>query len=296
MSDTALQILWYSIVNGSIYGLLAMAIALQYRLLGILNFSIGHIFTLGAYILFFFTISIHLPIWIGIIISMITLICISAFIFRIFIVPFLGKNILITLISTLALSIIIEQMIQIFFGASSQNFSYDTFTLYTFGNIHINSLQITIVGITLCIFSLLTGVLYFSSFGRNIRALSLSKVFSESLGINKNKILTIIFIITSLIAGLAGILMAFETNLQPNMGFSLGMKAFAAMIIGGLGNVPGSIIGAYLIAFVENISMNLSWGDFSLSSGWKDAIVFSMIFTLLLIRPYGIFSTKGRKQ
>ena len=97
-------------------------------------------------------------------------------------------------------------------------------------------------------------------------------------------------------AGTAGVLIGFDTSLQPTMGTVYTIKAFAAMMLGGLGNIWGAIIGAYLLGLVENISIGLDLGAYSIPAGYRDSFAFLLIVGVLIIRPQGLFGEKVRKS
>ena len=98
-----------------------------------------------------------------------------------------------------------------------------------------------------------------------------------------------------MLASLAGVLVGYETNMQPTMGTAYTVKAFAAMILGGLGNFWGTIISSYVLGLVENLSIGLDFGGYSIPAGYKDAFAFMIILLVLLFKPEGIFSKKRRK-
>jgi branched-chain amino acid transport system permease protein len=137
-------------------------------------------------------------------------------------------------------------------------------------------------------------VVHRTSLGRRIRAIAENPSAAEALGISRKKITLGAFLFSAILAAYAGILVGYETNLQPMMGNAYSIKAFAAMILGGLGNVWGTVIGAYLLGFVENLSVGLDFWGYSVPSGYKDAFSFVIILFVLLVRPQGLFGTKGR--
>jgi branched-chain amino acid transport system permease protein len=98
-----------------------------------------------------------------------------------------------------------------------------------------------------------------------------------------------------LLAAYAGVLVGYETNLQPTMGGSYSLKAFAAMILGGLGNMWGTVAGAFILGLVENLSIGLDLGDYSLPAGYKDAFAYVIILCVLLFRPQGLFGARERR-
>ena len=122
--------------------------------------------------------------------------------------------------------------------------------------------------------------------GKAMRAVSNNKDVAEIVGINSETIYSWSFIIGSAIAGIAGILICLEQNLEPTMGTGLIIKGFTAAIIGGIGNVYGAVLGALLLGLAEN------FGILYLPSGYKDAIAFIILFVFLLFRPQGLFGTK----
>jgi branched-chain amino acid transport system permease protein len=122
--------------------------------------------------------------------------------------------------------------------------------------------------------------------GKAMRAVADNKDVAEVVGISAEKIYSWSFIIGSAIAGIAGILVGLEQNLEPTMGTNLMIKGFTAAIIGGIGSVPGSILGSFLLGLVEN------FGIWFLPSGYKEAIAFIILFIFLLFRPQGILGIK----
>ena len=118
--------------------------------------------------------------------------------------------------------------------------------------------------------------------GRAIRAVSDDEEVSKIVGINTEKIIALVFFIGSAIAGWAGILVGFDTGLQPTMGLALLLKGVIAAIIGGVGNIYGGVLGAFLLGFAEN------FGIWKISGEWKDSIAFVLLILFLMFRPEGI--------
>ena len=117
---------------------------------------------------------------------------------------------------------------------------------------------------------------------------------TEALGISKLKVSYAVFIAGTLLAAFAGVMVGFETNMQPTMGNSFTIKAFSAMILGGLGNIWGTVAGSYLLGLVENLSIGLDFWGYSIPAGYKDAFAFVIILLVLLFRPQGLFRTASR--
>ena len=121
-------------------------------------------------------------------------------------------------------------------------------------------------------------------FGKSVRAVSDDEEVSKIVGINTNRVIGIVFFIASAAAGLAGILFAYDTALEPTMGMPLLLKGVIAAIIGGVGNLWGGVIGAFLLGFIEN------FGIWKISGEWKDAIAFAVLILFLIFRPRGIMN------
>ena len=122
----------------------------------------------------------------------------------------------------------------------------------------------------------------YTLFGKAIKAVGDDEEVSKIVGINTVKVIGWVFFIGSAIAGLAGILVGFDTGIEPTMGLSLLLKGVIASIIGGIGNVYGGVLGAFLLGFIEN------FGIWQISGEWKDAIAFGVLILFLLFRPQGI--------
>lgn len=123
-------------------------------------------------------------------------------------------------------------------------------------------------------------------FGKMVSAISDDAVVARIVGINTNKLIGRVFFIGSAIAGFAGIMIGFDTGLEPTMGMSLLMKGVIAAIVGGVGNIYGGVLGAFLLGFAEN------FGVWQVSGEWKDAIAFAILIFFLIFRPKGILGKK----
>lgn len=123
-----------------------------------------------------------------------------------------------------------------------------------------------------------------------MRAVADDPLAASVVGINPNKIIMIAFAIGSALAGMAGVLIAYETNLEPTMGFNAILKGIIASIIGGIGSIPGAILGGYFLGLAENL------GIWKIQAGWKDAIAFGILILFLLFRPQGILGKKKERE
>jgi len=289
------QLVINSLISGSLYALCSFGLALAYGVLRILNFSHGHLMMLGAYFFYSFSVLLKLSIILSAFLTSISLIIVSIISLKLFIIPFKKYNFILTLVTTLSLATILESLVSIFYGVNVKSISVSNFDSYNFFNlIFITKIQIVIILSSIIILSSLAFIIHKSSVGRIVRGLSENSELSESIGINSNKYTYIIYTVGVLIAGFAGIMIAFESSMQPTMGNNYTIKAFAAMILGGLGNLWGTIIGSYLLGFVENFAIGLDFKGFSIPAGYKDAFAYTIILLVLLFKPTGLFNSKKR--
>lgn len=226
-----------------------------------------------------------------------TLLCICTFALlahTIFIQPFITYSSLLPLVSTLALGTIIESLVAIFFGVNVKSLETTSVESYQIASVYITPTQIFIVASAIITLSLLALTIHHTSIGRKIRAVAEHPHAAESIGINNALISKGGFVLSAVLAAFSGILIGYETNLQPTMGGSYTIKAFAVMVLGGLGNIWGVLIGSIVLGLVENLSIGIDFGNWSLPAGYKDAFAFCFILLMLLFRPQGL-TTQARR-
>jgi branched-subunit amino acid ABC-type transport system permease component len=289
------QLLLNSAISGSIYALVAVGMALTYRSLKVLNFAHGHLMMLGAYLFYYGHIEQEWNLMATIIFLITAIFALSFLILKVCIYPFRELNPLLVFVTTLALSTIIESVVAMVFGVNVKSLGFfwsaDSIEI---GSMYITPIQIVIIIVALIGLSLTALVMHHTSLGRAIRALSENSAAGKSLGLNEGEITFLLFFISLLFAAIAGVLIGFETNLQPTMGTPYTIKAFAALLLGGLGNFWGTIIGSYVLGLIENLSIGLEFGEYSLPAGYKDAFAFMIILIVLIFKPEGLFSKRKR--
>lgn len=289
------QLLVNSLITGSIYALASAGLALTFSLLRVLNFAHGHIMMVGAYTFLFFRAERSMGIILAALSSALVAAALGAVSLAVFIRPFLRSSSLLPLITTIALGTILESAVSMAFGVNVRSFPTDSNgESIEWGGVFITRIQLLIIGSAFAIFWALGFYVHLTSLGRRIRALAENPAAAEGLGISREKITYGVFIVSVLLGAYAGVLVGYETNLQPTMGSSYSIKAFAAMVLGGLGNMWGTIIGAFILGLVENLSIGLDFWGYSLPAGYKDAFAFLIILAVLLLRPQGLFGTKRR--
>jgi len=283
------QLLINGIIAGAIYALVASGFSLIYNTCKFVNFAHGAVVAFSAYIVYFFFSTLNFNFGFSVVFALLFASILgwamNHFVYKRFRDRKASNSIL--LIASFGLLILIESLILILFGADVKTINYIQVTkgIEIFGAI-ITPLQIFIVVSSAVIFLALFLFMKKTKLGKAMRAVSNNKDVAEILGINSQTIYSWSFIIGSFIAGIAGILIGLEQNLEPTMGTNLIVKGFTAAIIGGVGNVYGAILGALLLGLAEN------FGIWYLPSGYKDAIAFIILFIFLLFKPKGLFGIK----
>ncbi len=293
--DILPQLLINSLIAGSIYALASSGLALTYGLLKILNFAHGHLMMVGVYMFFMFND------WFGyeVIGSAIGCIAVIAFIaylsLKIFVLPFTRYSYVLSFVTTLALSTIFEAWISMQFGVNVKSLTTG-FQVHSieFMGIFITPIQIIIILSSIALLGCLAFFIHYTPYGRRLRAFSQNEYAAQGIGVSKTNTSYVVFIVGALLAAYAGVMVGYETNMQPTMGNAYTIKAFAAMVLGGLGNVWGTVAGSYLLGLVENLSIGLDFWGYSIPAGYKDAFAFMIILFVLLLRPQGLFNSKSR--
>lgn len=284
-----LQLLINGLIAGAIYSLVSSGFSLIYSTNKFVHFAHGATIAFSAYMLYFLFSVTGLNFWISLVFA-IMLASLLGLGMNYFIYRELRKRKasgVILLIASFGLLILFESLILIFFGADVKTINYIKVAkgLEIFGAI-ITPLQILIIIVSIILLISLFFFMKKSKIGKAMRAVTDNKDVAEIVGISAERIYNWSFVIGSGIAGIAGILVALEQNLDPTMGTGLVIKGFTAAIIGGIGSVPGAILGAFLLGLVEN------FGIWYLPSGYKDAIAFILLFIFLLFRPNGILGKR----
>ena len=284
------QLIINGLIAGSIYALAASGFALVYYVVKFQYFSQGAIITIAAYILFLFLNLLKLNYILA------ALLAIAATIFAALLTNWLvykhlrkRKATSTTLLITSAVILIFSSaLMQAIFGSSTKVISFNNNKTFDFGIFTITKLQILIIISSIIMFFLLWLLIKKTKLGKAMRALADNKDVAQVVGINPEKIYNYTFVISAVLGAVAGILIGLEQNLYPRMGVIIIVKGFISSVVGGLGSVPGSIIGGLFIGLVENI------GIWYLPSGYKDVISFSVMLIFLLFRPEGILGVKMR--
>ena len=279
------------ITLGSIYAIVALGFTLVFGVLGIINMAHGEIFMFGAFIGVIVTTTFGLPLWLAFVAAIAVTIILGYMLERFALRPLRGKqgvSHLAPLISTIGVSILLENLSHHLFGAGNHPFR-NSFAEINFqiGSITIYLLQILIFVISVVLMMALSYWLLKTKAGKALRATAENLETASLLGVNTKRIIVMTVVIASAMGGIAGILVGMAFNsVNPQMGLSMGLKGLAIIILGGMGNVKGAMAGGIILGLAE--TMVVAYGD----SGYRDAIAFVAIIFILLLRPQGLFAQK----
>ena len=283
------QLLINGLIAGAIYALVASGFSLIYSTNKFVHFAHGGVIAFSAYILYWLYSQLGLNFYLSVILTILFASLLGYLINFIFYKPLRKKKSSpsILLIASIAIMILLESLVLLLFGADVKtiNFLQQNIGVDIFGAI-ITPFQILIIIVSAILFVSLFIFMKKTKIGKAMRAVADNKEVAEIVGISSEKIYNYSFVVGSAIAGIGAILIALEQNVNPTMGTSLMIKGFVAAIIGGIGSVPGAILGAFLLGIIEN------FGIWFLPSGYKDAIAFTILFIFLLFKPQGILGIK----
>ncbi len=290
------QLIVNSLITGSLYALAASGLALSYGLLKIFNFAHGHFMMLGAYFFLFASVELKQHLFISLCFALCLAGLVSFSFLRIIVVKLIPYGITLVLAASLAFAILLESCVSLLFGVNVRSIPtpLPVESLEFFG-VFITPLQILLLCSSAALTLLLAYVIHSTPAGRRLRALSQNEHAARALGVSQQSIQTIVFLLASSLAVLAGIFVGFEGNLQPYMGSSYTIKAFAAVVLGSIGNIWGALLGSYLLAFVENFSIGIDFWGHSLPASYRDALAYLVILLVLLTRPQGLMHSAARR-
>ena len=286
------QLLINGLIAGAIYALVASGFSLIYSTCKFIHFAHGSTVAVAAYFLYLFFSLIGLNFWLAVILTIVFTAGFGWLVNKIIYQELRKRKAsnVILLIASVALLILLESLILLFFGADVKTIGYLKIAKgVEFLGAIITPLQIVIIISSLILFILLFFFIKKTKIGKAMRAVADNRDVAEIVGISAKKIYAWSFVIGSAIAGIGGILVGLEQNLEPIMGTNLIIKGFTGAIIGGVGSVPGAILGSFLLGLAEN------FGIWFLPSGYKDAIAFIILFIFLILRPQGILGRRWNK-
>ncbi|WP_315791055.1 branched-chain amino acid ABC transporter permease [Fischerella sp. JS2] len=291
---------------GSVYAIFALGYTLVYSILGIINLAHGAIFTLGAYFTYALVggrfgfngllanaaLPVQLPFALALILGSILAGLVGVMVERVAFLPLRqrGSDPLLTVVSSLGVAVVIVNLIQYLVGAESYTYPANTYgnlpPAINFGTeanpIPIRTVQVVIFVVSMVFVAILSYFISRTKYGKAMQAIAEDATTASLLGINCDRFIILTFFISSFLAGVAGTLVASSVSIAgPYFGIGFGLRGLAVIVLGGLGSIPGAVLGGLVIGLVEAFVP-------AEYSGYKDAVAFSILFIMLLVRPQGL--------
>ena len=305
--DQFIQTLVNSVTLGSVYALIALGYSMVYGILKLLNFAHGDVFMVGGFIgygvLQAFGGATHPSISIWLVLVLMALaamagcavlgVAIERFAYR----PLRNAPRIAPLISALGTSFFLAYSMQLLFGANHR--TYDTFSMaggnlflsgLSWGPLHVSLVRIIVIVVTLVAMVVLWQLVTRTRMGKAMRATSFDREAATMMGVDVDKVIVFTFIVGSALAGLGGVLFSLRSDVYSQMGFQAGLSGFTAAVIGGIGSVPGAMLGGYLLGLVETVT------NVYISTGWSNLFIFSILVLFMLVRPSGILGKADIKK
>jgi branched-chain amino acid transport system permease protein len=296
------EIFLIGIVNGCVYALIALGYTLVYGILELINFAHGDVFMLGSMFAVTFVGPLGLTagsawLWPGIVllilISAVFCAVINASVEIIAYRPLRNAPRVAPLITAIGMSFILEDIALLWKGTSQISFPslLPTGVAFSVAGIDVHWDKLIVIFLTVPLLLLLLWLVQRTKQGKAMRAVAQDRDASAIMGINVNRTISFTFLIAGALAGAAGVLYAlYVTQVYYLQGFQLGLISFTAAVLGGIGNLPGAVLGAIIIGCIQAFNEGLSWH--APGSDWTEAIVFSILILILVFRPEGLLGER----
>ncbi|MDC1174252.1 branched-chain amino acid ABC transporter permease [Bacteriovoracaceae bacterium] len=279
------------LTQGSIYALIALGYTMVYGIIKLINFAHGEFYMIGAFI-GYFSITSGMPFLIALPLAMFGAGIIAVIVEKIVYRPIRHAGRIPALITALGTSLFFQYFGQQTIGADPKAFPQAiAVKTYQFGEIYISNIQLIIFGSTFLLMVFLWWLVGHTKIGKAMRATSFDKNAAELMGINTDRIISFTFFVGSAFAGAAGVLVGLYYNtVEPMMGLIPGLKAFVAAVLGGIGIIPGAVLGGLVLGVAENLVVGF-W-----VSTYRDAIAFGILIIILLFKPAGLLGVNRKEK
>ncbi len=276
---------------GGIYAMIALGYTMVYGIAKMLNFAHGDIIMVGGYTIYVFMNITGHPL-IAVAVAVVFCVLIGVTIEKVAYKPLRGASPLAVLITAIGVSYLLQSLAQIIFGSAPKMVQFPDIKPIQIGSLKIQVYTLITLVASIIVMVLLTLFVKYTNIGRAMLATSEDRSATELMGINVNSVITITFAIGSALAALAGLFYLLKApNISNTFGSMPGIKAFTAAVIGGIGSIPGAMLGGILLGMVEAISYNIP-----AIAPYTDAIEFLILIVILLVKPAGILGKRRREK
>ncbi len=275
------QIIFNGLVLSSVYILLAVGFNLVWGILGIFNFAHGMFYMLGAFLAWFFVSSLGINFFLAMVLSGACIFFLAAFSLSAILDP-VRDNELVCVICSLGLVSLIEGITSAIFGGEARILRLPVLGVLKLAGVYLSYPRLATLGISMGVFLIFLYMVYFTRFGRALRATGSDREMAQVQGINVKQVHFFTFCLGTTLAGIGGIVACHMTPLMPHMGMDFSLKAFVVVVLGGLGSIPGAVVGALIIGLLESF----------IGSLWNPIIalifIFLVVLIILLVKPSGL--------
>ncbi len=277
---------------GSIYALIALGYTMVYGIIKLINFAHGDVYMIGAYVGFAVTTYANLGFFPALIISMVSCAVLGIVVEKIAYKPLRNSSRIAVLITAIGVSLLLEYVMMFFVGAEVRSYpKLLSDKAINLGNIVINMQQVYIVATSVVLMIILQFIVNKTKIGKSMRAVSADKDAAQLMGIKVDKTISFTFAIGSALAGAGGVLVGIYYNsIDPLMGVMPGLKAFVAAVFGGIGSIPGAMIGGLSIGVMETLVSGYG------NSMYRDAAVFAFLIIILILKPSGLLGKNTKEK
>ena len=281
-----MEILIYGAVTSAIYAMLAVGFTLIFGVARVLNLAHGSFYALGAYGTYVLTTVVGLPLWLAALLAIAGVALFGVVVEKVLIRPLRGSQLGVLMI-TLAVSLVVEQTLFLVFGSEYRNVPAFVETKVSLGGVDVAGQRL----LTLAVAGVAIGALYLfiqkTRLGSAILAISQDAEAAKYMGIPSDRIFSLVMAISASLAALAGILAGPFLSVQPSMHLLPIVKAFAIVVVGGLGSIPGSILAAFMLGYAETLV------GYQFSTSWTEIVSVLATLLMLIFRPAGIFGKRS---
>jgi branched-chain amino acid transport system permease protein len=290
---TFLTYLLNGLQAGSIYALIALGYTMVYGIVKLINFAHGDVMMVGAYVALLCLQTLKLPLWAAVIVTMVFTAILGVVIERFAYKPLRNSARISALITAIGISLLLQNLIMLIFSPNPLPFPdpLNTAPVLNIGGLKVSTLTLGTIGAAVLLMAILTLFITRTRMGKAMRAVSEDNGAATLMGINVNTTISVTFAIGSALASFAAILYVLAyPQIQPYMGAMPGLKAFVAAVLGGIGIIPGAMVGGMVLGVAESLTRGY------ISSQFSDAVVFGILILVLLFKPSGLFGRNVREK
>lgn len=289
-----------SLLRASQIALLAIGLTLVYSLLRFPNFAHVEFATIGAFVAFFLSATVGLPLAVAVLLALLVAGAIGWLVDRSVFARLRGGTPILMMIASFGIGIALREAVRALWGSSPRFYELGLQAPLRFLGATVTPTQLWVIGVAFTSMAAFYLLLKFTRLGTAMRATADNPRLAEASGIHTERVIGTVWFLGSAFAALGGVLIGLDTQLHPQMGFAIIIPVFAAAILGGIGSPYGAVAGALVLGFAENVGLAIDWapllglfgydgGGAYIPTGFRHAIPFGLLILVLLLRPQGIF-------